>query len=985
MQLRSRLFGIITLLAATGGVFTASFAAPFSVLPVMAQTSTEQEAEADQLFQEAGRLFQQGIEQYKTSQFQAAIQSWQQALDIYLEIGNNSGIANSSGSLGVVYLSLGQYEKAIEFFQIALVIQQEIDDRVAVAASFANLGNAYYFLGQYQKAIEFHQQSLAIKREIDDSPNGNSFASRAAVANSLSNLGVVYEALGQYQKAIEFHQQSLAIQQEIGDRSGIAASFANLGTAYASLGQYQKTIEFFQQSLVIAQEIDSPETEAILLGNLGNVYGSLGQYQKAIEFHQQSLEIKREIGVRSGVASSLANLGNAYAFLGQYQKAIEFFQQSLAIAQEIDSREIEGKVLGNLGNVYDDLEQYQKAIEFHQQSLAISQEIGDRSGVAYSLATLGNVYASLGQYQKAMEFHQQSLAITQEIGDRALEGLVLNNLGSLLAQQNQPELAIIFLKQSVNVTEAIRRDIQGLPQEQQQSYTETVASTYRRLADLLLQQNRILEAQRVLDLLKLQELDDYLHNVRGNEETAQGIETLPPEQQILAEYNQLQNQAIELGKELAQLRQIPESEWTPAQEQRIAELVAKQGQLKRLFVEFTQRPDVVALVNQLNQTAKEQSLQLPRLTNISDNLRNLEQNAVLLYPLILEDRLELVLASPDSPPIRRTVQVTREELNRTIVEFRQALQNPRSDAVTPARQLYDWLIKPLENDLATADAQTIIYAPDAQLRYIPLAALHDGNNWLVQRFRVNNITADSLTDFDKAPQAQLRILAGAFTQGSYSFSVGNEQFTFAGLPFAGKEVEILAEAVPNTTKLIDEEFSKTAILPRMDNHSIVHFATHGALVQGLPDESFILLGNGDRISMREVQNTWFLTNVDLIVLSACETGLGGQFGTGEEILGFGYLMQNAGARAAIASLWQVSDGGTQVLMNAFYAALQEDKITKAEALRQAQIALITDNYETLGEQRSTIAVVRDSLPEAVVNRLSHPYYWAPFILIGNGL
>jgi len=122
------------------------------------------------------------------------------------------------------------------------------------------------------------------------------------------------------------------------------------------------------------------------------------------------------------------------------------------------------------------------------------------------------------------------------------------------------------------------------------------------------------------------------------------------------------------------------------------------------------------------------------------------------------------------------------------------------------------------------------------------------------------------------------------------------------------------------------------------------------------------------------------------VLSACETGLGGNLGTGAEILGLGYQMQRAGARASIASLWTVDDGGTQVLMNAFYAALQ-GKNTKAEALRQAQIALITGDYMALGEQRGLIvaARVRDELKPEVANHLNHPYYWAPFILIGNGL
>jgi CHAT domain-containing protein len=137
----------------------------------------------------------------------------------------------------------------------------------------------------------------------------------------------------------------------------------------------------------------------------------------------------------------------------------------------------------------------------------------------------------------------------------------------------------------------------------------------------------------------------------------------------------------------------------------------------------------------------------------------------------------------------------------------------------------------------------------------------------------------------------------------------------------------------------------------------VHFATHAAFVPGQPDESFILFGNGERATLRDIE-TWSLTNVDLVVLSACQTGVGGTLGNGEEILGLGYQMQQAGASATIASLWVVDDEGTQMLMNGFYQALRQG-VTKSEALRQAQIALLNSEYQ-------------------------RPYYWAPFILIGNG-
>jgi CHAT domain-containing protein len=156
---------------------------------------------------------------------------------------------------------------------------------------------------------------------------------------------------------------------------------------------------------------------------------------------------------------------------------------------------------------------------------------------------------------------------------------------------------------------------------------------------------------------------------------------------------------------------------------------------------------------------------------------------------------------------------------------------------------------------------------------------------------------------------------------------------------------------------------------------------------GTLDESFILFGNGERITLRDIQ-TWSLKNVDLVVLSACQTGLGGKLGNGEEILGLGYQMQRAGARAAIASLWTVDDGGTQALMNSFYAHLKKGNTTKAEALRQAQIALITGDYTAIGKDRGSLGSEqrdRTSPPAQLANRLSHPFYWAPLILIGNGL
>ncbi len=1014
---------------------------------------------------EADRLFQEGIEQFNVSQFREALQSWEQALEIYRKIGDRQGEGNALGNLGLTYNNLGQYQQAIAFYEQSLDIVREIGNRRGEGNALGNLGSAYRNLGQYQEAIALYEQRLEIAREIGDRRGeGNALGNlgsayrnlgqyqeaiafyeqhleiareigdRRGEGNALGNLGSAYSNLGQYQEAIAFYEQHLEIAREIGDRQGEGVALGNLGTTYLRLGRYQQAIAFYEQHLEIAREIGDRQGEGVALGNLGSAYRNLGQYQEAIAFYEQQLDIVREIGDRRGEGNALGNLGSAYDNLGQYQQAIALYEQRLEIAREIGDRRGEGNALGNLGIAYDNLGQYQQAIAFYEQQLdivreigdrrgegnalgglgiaylnlgqyqqaiafyeqhlEIAQEIGDRRGEGAALGNLGLAYRNLGQYQQAIASYQQALAIHQDIGDRAAQGTWLSNIGNLLTDQNHPQLAILFLKQSVNVREDIRDGLRDLPTEQQQSFTDTIESTYRKLADLLLQQNRILEAQQVLDLLKVQELDDYLRGVRGNATTASGVEYWQPEQEILERFNARQQQAIELGQELTQLRQTPESDRTPAQQARIRELVDLEQELTRQFNNFIDSDEILTLISQLSTTTRQQTLNPADIAALRNDLGQL--NAVLLYPLILDDRLELVLTTPDSPPLRRTVEnVTREDLNRAILAFRQALENPNSDVITPAHQLYQWLVEPLEDDLANLDIDTIIYAPDGQLRYVPLAALHDGETWLAQRYAVNNITARSLTDLAAQPAKSPSVLAGAFADEtlSYPVQVGQRSVDFQGLPFAGIEVETLIASLPNITPFLDQDFSLAAVRSRLNEHDIIHFATHAAFVPGVPEDSFILFGNGDRPTLADVRD-WSLQNVDLVVLSACETGLGG-FGNGEEILGLGYQFQRAGARATLASLWQVNDQGTQVLMTAFYDALQQGE-SKSRALQLAQQTLIAQGEATSSEDDGTadaIAAPQGGGPATIVptgarassTGLSHPHYWAPFILIGNGL
>ncbi|MEO1144036.1 MAG: tetratricopeptide repeat protein [Cyanobacteria bacterium J06638_22] len=812
---------------------------------------------------------------------------------------------------------------------------------------------------------------------------------RRAEALELNNRGAQLDAVGRYEEALVLYERALAVVREIGERSGEAAILNNIGLVYNALGQYEQALELYEQTLAILIEVGDRAREGFTLNNIGFVYQELGQYEQALEFYEQALAISIEMDDRSFRGTILNNIGLGHNSLGEYEQALEFYEQALVISIEVGDRPGEGTTLSNIGRVYDALGQYEQALEFYEQALTIRNEVGDRQGVGETLNNIGAVYNSLSDYEQALEFYEQAFAISIEVGDREGQAITLNNIGFALASLDEPELAIVFFKQAINQWEAIRGDIRGLEIEQQQAFTERVSRSYRRLADLLLQADRVLEAQRVLDLLQVQELDEYLQDVQRNSDTETGTPLRPVEQEAWQRFAVNQAQLLALGQELRELEAIARGDRTTAQQDRILELRQIQQDARMVFQSFIDSPEIQEIVAQLRTTTAAATLELSELNALQDNLQQLEQRTVALYPLVLEDRLELVLVTANAPPIRRTVNVRREDLNRAIADFRSALQSPSRDAETPAQQLYDWLTRPIESDLAQAETEVILYAPDGQLRYIPLVALHDGNQWVAQQWQVNNIVAASLTDINNQPFPEgFNILAAAFTEGQYEVPISTRTLSFGGLAFARQEVENLAQLIPQTEQRLNQDFDQSMIL-EMNDFNIIHLATHAAFNPGPPEDSFILFGDGSHVTLNEVRS-WTFPNVELVVLSACETAVGDvPLGNGAEVLGLGYLMQQAGAEAAIASLWRVSDGGTQVLMDAFYIALNNG-YSKTEALQRAQQALITSDQTVLGGARGDtadyeIVDLRTGDPLAQSGDLEHPYYWAPFILIGNGL
>jgi CHAT domain-containing protein len=817
--------------------------------------------------------------------------------------------------------SQGKHQLALEKLNQALAIYIQEKDRTSQIETMAQLAHVYNLLANRSESVKLMNQAIQLSKDIGNKPKE---------ASLLNDLGWFYFFfILDRNKGIDYYNQALSIYQSINDRSGQAGVLTQLGWAFYYFGENQKSLDAYNLAIKLAREDKNQYAEASALLYISQVYTTLKQRKETLDALLMSRDIYNSLKVVSEEARVYRHLGGTYATFGDIQLAEDSYLKSISIYRKLGNRLEEG----------------------------------------YVSLDIASLYRNEGNITKAIEFLNRSLYIRREVGERSEEARVLNTIGALLEENKQVELAIIFYKETVNVIESIRKDLKSLSKDDQKTYTNANASTYRTLADLLLKQDRILEAQQVLDLLKVEELNEYLRTPTRSSQTEQGTELRNQEKTFIA-------LALELDE--LQKRKLTNN-ITTAEQERLNQLVQSEREQNKQFTAFLNSPTVQKLVDELRRTEEQQNIDTKNLRNLRTDILTQHPNAVLLYPLILEDRLELILITAKTTPIRRTINIKREKLNQEITNFLAGLRDASSqDIQKPAQQMYTWLIKPFETELAELKIDTIVYAPDGQLRYIPLAALHDGKQWLVEKYRVNNITAASLTKFNKPPISTPKIFAGAF---------GNvNQQGFTGLPATLTEVKKIADRFPNTTTFVETAFTKNVTENNSNSYTVLHLATHGELSSGKPEDSFILFGDGTKATIADIQE-WALTNVDLVVLSACQSGLGSKLGNGVEILGLGYQIQAAGARMSIATLWKVSDVGTEKLMDAFYTAVKTSKVSNVEALRQAQVAMITDNYEGLGETRGIVSIEARprSTPSTAPTKISHPYYWAAFILIGNGL
>jgi CHAT domain-containing protein len=379
-------------------------------------------------------------------------------------------------------------------------------------------------------------------------------------------------------------------------------------------------------------------------------------------------------------------------------------------------------------------------------------------------------------------------------------------------------------------------------------------------------------------------------------------------------------------------------------------------------------------------TAQEISKTLSRLA------AQTKKKPALIYAIPRTDQLELILILPDRPPINRSVPSAKQEtLLQVVKEFTSEITNTAKINTTsylkPAQQLYQWIIAPLETDLQAAKIETLLFCVGEGLRTVPLAAMHDGKQFLTQKYSLSRIPAFKLIESNYADLRNAEVLA----MGASSFSpTANKE----PLPAVESELKAIFQQWPGQS-FINEDFTIVNLQSQLlqPRYGIIHLATHAEVRSGPPNNSYIQFWD-TQLTLNQMKDLkWNKRPPELLVLSACRTALGNK----EAELGFAGLALQSGAKSALASLWYVSDAGTLALMTEFYQQLkvskpQDPPIIKAEALRQAQIAAIKGKVTIKnGQLRSSRGETSlpSSVPKLDSKDLSHPYYWAAFSIIGS--
>ena len=808
-----------------------------------------------------------------------------------------------------------------QFFEAAKIWQQVADgfaavgDKLNEARALSNLSLTYQQLGLWNQAQDAIANSLTL---LNNSKSSSSTLILAQTLNIRANLEL---SLGKAENALDTLETAAINYKKAGDEAGIIANLINQSQALQSLGFYRRAANILSQvETSLSNKPDSPIKATGLL-NLGNTLRSVGNLDRSQEVLQQSLDIAQKLGLKSAVAAIQLSLGNTKFALAKKatafnlkQTAQQETQAALAFYQQAATSGDRNTRIQALVNqlMLDPSASVQRLLPTIQQQLddmsASRNSVYARINLAQSLMQPGN-REPLAPVTEIAQILAKAVNDAKTLSDKRAESAALGSLGALYEKNKQ-------LSSSQAVTE------EALLLAQQ---INALDIAYRWQWQL----GRLLKAKGVQGaaIAAYTEAVNTLKSLRSDLAAINTDVQFSFRESVEPVYRQLVELLLQTGDNISQLKG---GEKDVSQDNLIQ---------ARNLIESLQLAELDNFFQEACLDAK------PELID------QVDRTAAVIYPIILSDRIDVILSLPAQPLSHYTTSIAPHKIQTTLDELQQDLATPsssRKEILQLAQQVYDWLIRPGEIEIKNSGVKTLVFVLDGTLRNIPMAVLYDGNQHLLQQYSLAVAPGMQLLE----PQSGRRGLKALM------LGLSESREGFPPLPAVEKELQQISAILPSTV-LLNQAFTEESLRSQINAvpFPIVHLATHGKFSSNA-DNTFILTWDG-RINVKQLDTFLRTRNqstrkaIELLVLSACQTAAGDKRAS----LGIAGVAVRAGARSTLATLWPVQDLATATLMTQFYQQLISNG--KADALRRAQISLS--------------------------QKFKHPFYWAPFVLVGNWL
>ncbi|WP_348231421.1 CHAT domain-containing protein [Funiculus sociatus] len=803
-----------------------------------------------------------------------------------------------------------------------------------------------YQVGNFTEAIALWQQALAQTKQAKD---------RAVIH---TNLAVAYQQTGKIDRAIASWEQAIQIYAKDGksDRQ-IAKLLTEQAQAYSDLGQYRKAIALLQPGIKISDK----STQAAAQGALGNAYWALGDYEQALAAHDASLKIARELQSNNLQSTALNNRGNVYlsraeryryqATLARLEGDPQFKELTKLAENDVDAAQSsfqESVAVGGSGSAIQALLNLNRLLERspspnlaeiannRNSALALIEQAPDSRDKVYALINIAHSLKRQNSTEEAAnrisEFPvwilEKALTIAKNIGDSRAESFALGSLGNLYESREYEKALLLTGKaqlaaQKVNAADSLYRWQwqAGRIYKAIDKQSQAIASFKGAIATLQSIRGDIVVANKEL---QFNFRDDVEPVYRGLMELLLGTE------------NQLYGESIA----------AEDSKLVAQDNSRNASPLPKDNSLKTV-IGTLESLKLAELQNFFGDDCVQVAL-----NNSQRNGAISDTNAAAIYSVILDDRTEMIFQRPNGTMSSYKVEIGKQQLEKEIELLRNLLENRGSEEyLTQAQKVYNLLIRPMEADLAASKLRTLVFINDGVMRQIPMSALHDGKEFLIQKYAIATTPSINLTNSQSQDRRKLKALIMGLTVEKPPFA-----------PLMNVEAEVKAvKQILGGTPLVDNAFTLENLQTQLqqDSYPVVHMATHGKF--GVDAENTFLLGYDEQISIEQIDNLLRSRPgkpaVKLLTLSACQTAAGDN----RSALGIAGVAVRAGVESALATLWFINDEATVPLIEEFYTQLSQPGITKVEALQKAQLKMIA-NFD-----------------------YNHPALWSPFILIGNWL